>query len=235
MTDTPTSPRRRAWRRPRLRRRRSRGASAGRGAIWNLPNALTMGRIAAIPLVMWLLAQSDVALAGEGSARLAVFYATLVFTAASITDFLDGWLARKLGLMSAFGRFLDPLADKLLVLACLLELVALDRVPTWLAALLLSREVAITGLRAIASEEGVNLPSDRFGKWKTAMQMAGLIGLLLHFEVLTDFGFGAVSIRYHHVGLALLVASMAFSLLSAFGYLRSFVMSTTAPVGSPGG
>ena len=189
----------------------------------NLPNMLTMGRVAVIPIVMWLLAASDPALAGEWSARRATFWATSLFFLASVTDFLDGWLARRLNLQSAFGRFMDPLADKLLVMAVLIELVALDRAPTWLVTLLLSREIGITGLRAIATEEGIPLSSDRFGKWKTALQMTGLAGLMLHFTTVTDFGPFAAPIDYHRVGFALMLASMVFSLLSAGGYMATFL------------
>jgi CDP-diacylglycerol--glycerol-3-phosphate 3-phosphatidyltransferase len=209
--------------RQRKRKKPRRPDSPLRGEILNLPNVLTMGRVAVIPAVMWALEQSDPAQAGEWHARWAVFVATTLFALASITDFLDGWLARNLNLQSAFGRFLDPLADKLLVLACLVELVHLDRTPAWLAILLLSREVAITGLRAIAAEEGFEVASDRWGKWKTALQMVGLIGLMVHFEVDVDFGLLRGPVHFHRVGLTLLTLSMVFSVGSAIGYLSGFV------------
>ena len=204
-------------------KRTKRPRSALRQELLNLPNMLTMGRIVVIPLVMWLMDQSNELVVGEWQARYAAFFAALWFFAASVTDFLDGWLARKLNLQSAVGRFLDPLADKLLVMVCLIELVQLDRVPAWLVALLLSREIGITGLRAIATEEGIELASDRFGKWKTAMQMCGLAGLLLHFPFETDFLFYTTMINYHRVGLALLCGSMVFSVLSASGYMLTFI------------
>ncbi len=205
------------------RRRRKRPRSAFREEIFNLPNMLTMGRIVAVPLVMWLMHRSNDLVYGPWDARVAAFVAAGVFFGASVTDFLDGWLARRLGLQSVTGRFLDPLADKLLVMTCLIELVYLDRVPAWLVALLLSRELGITGLRAIATEEGITLASDRFGKWKTAMQLSGLGGLLLHFTYETDFLIHSATINYHRVGLALLTGSMVFSLISAFGYMLNFV------------
>ncbi|MSQ84549.1 MAG: hypothetical protein EXR77_16995, partial [Myxococcales bacterium] len=128
------------------RKKPTRPKSAFREEIFNLPNILTMGRVVAIPAVMWQMELSDACAAGgEWQARQAVFWATSLFALASITDFLDGWLARNLNMQSAFGKFLDPLADKLLVLACLVELVHLGRTPAWMAILLLSREVAITG------------------------------------------------------------------------------------------
>ncbi len=208
---------------PRKKKRARKQRSALRQEILNLPNSLTMGRVAVIPFVVTWMAQSDDLVAGAWSARHAAFWATSLFALASITDFLDGWLARNLDLQSAFGRFLDPLADKLLVMACLIELVTLDRCPAWLVMLLLSREVAITGLRAIAAEEGFELPSDRWGKWKTAVQMTGLIGLLIHFPVDANFLLFRGVVDFHRTGLVLLGVSMVFSVVSALGYLMSFV------------
>jgi len=213
--------------RTRRKKKKSKQArSALRQEVFNLPNSLTMGRVFVIPLVMWFMARSNDLEVGGWSAREAAFWATALFALASITDFLDGWLARILNLQSMVGRFLDPLADKLLVLACLVELVSLDRAPTWLVVLLLSREVAITGMRAIAAEEGFELPSDRWGKWKTAMQMLGLIGLLLHFPLHTDFLLFSGVVDYHRVGMVLLLISMVFSVVSAVGYMASFLRTT---------
>lgn len=203
--------------------RKPKSRSALGEELLNLPNVLTMVRVAVIPLVMVLLAGSDPAEVGEWAARRATFWATLLYFFASVTDFLDGWLARRLNLQSAFGRFLDPLADKLLVMAVLVELVALDRVPSWLVVLLLSREIGITGLRSIASEEGIALASDRYGKWKTALQMCGLAGLMIHFRVDTDLVVLRDAVDFHRVGFALMLASMVFSLLSAGGYMRTFL------------
>jgi CDP-diacylglycerol--glycerol-3-phosphate 3-phosphatidyltransferase len=207
----------------RRSKRRQRPRSALAEELLNIPNLLTLARVAVIPVVMLLLSRSDPAEVGGLAARHATFWATLLFFLASVTDFLDGWLARRLNLQSAFGRFMDPLADKLLVTAILIELLALGRVPSWLVALLLSRELGITGLRSIAQEEGISLASDRYGKWKTALQMTGLAGLMLHFVTPTDFGIFAAPIDYHRVGFALILLSMVFSLWSAAGYMVTFV------------
>lgn len=208
----------------RRRKKKAQGPrSAFRQEVLNLPNSLTMGRVVLIPFVMIAMARSDDLAFGAWHAREAAFWATLMFAIASVTDFLDGWLARNLNLQSMFGRFLDPLADKLLVMACLIELVALDRAPTWLVVLLLSREVGITGLRAIAAEEGFELPSDRWGKWKTAVQMTGLVGLLLHFPIDSEFILFRGVVDYHRVGLILLAISMVFSAVSALSYMLSFL------------
>lgn len=206
---------------PRQRRRKRRGVL--RQELFNLPNSLTMLRVAVIPVVLWLLHRSDLADSTPWQARQATFWATLLFFAASVTDFLDGWLARRMDLQSMFGKFMDPLADKLLVMAVLIELVALQRAPSWLVALLLSREIGITGLRAIATEEGIEVGTDQTAKWKTALQMCGLAGLMIHFPVQTDLGVIAGVVDYHRVGLALLLVSMVFSLASAGAYLMRFV------------
>src|SRR5690606_2997972 len=113
--------------------------------VLNIPNLMTMGRILVIPLVLWLLDQ--------GTPRSGV-YAALVYSAAAITDLLDGILARRMGIVSVLGKFLDPLADKLLVAATLIWMVPMGRIHAWAVILLISREITVTGLRSIASSEG---------------------------------------------------------------------------------
>ena len=97
---------------------------------------------------------------------------------AAITDVVDGWLARRMGLVTVIGKFLDPLADKLIVLAAMVMLVRLGRFPAWVAILLLSREFVVTGLRQIAASEGMVIAAGQEGKWKTALQLVGIIALL---------------------------------------------------------
>lgn len=142
--------------------------------ILNLPNLLTMARIAAVPILVVLLYLPGTAPAWAAFA---------VFTIASVTDFLDGWLARRMGLVTAFGRIWDPIADKLLVTAALFLLAAFDRVgPLGMIAALviLLREILISGLRAyLASEGAPGLAVSGLAKWKTAVQMAALALLIL--------------------------------------------------------
>ena len=145
----------------------------------NLPNLLTLGRIAAIPaLVVLLLSDS----------RQAGFWAAAVFSAASVTDWLDGWLARRWGVVTVLGKFLDPLADKLIVMAALIMLIPLGRVPAWAVFLILAREMVVTGLRSIASSEGIVIAASDLGKYKTIFQMVAIIGLLLHYDYYWFFG-----------------------------------------------
>jgi CDP-diacylglycerol--glycerol-3-phosphate 3-phosphatidyltransferase len=127
----------------------------------NIPNLLTFGRILVIPIVLLLL--------DRGTPEDCLL-AALVYSAAALTDLIDGWLARKLNIVSMLGKFLDPLADKLLVMAVLVYMVPMGRMPEWAVVLLLAREISVTGLRGIASSEGVVIAAGDDGKTKTALQ-----------------------------------------------------------------
>jgi CDP-diacylglycerol---glycerol-3-phosphate 3-phosphatidyltransferase len=191
-----------------------RGASTLRKDAWNLPNLLTMGRILVIPLVLWLM--------DRGTPEHCV-YAALVYAGAAITDLLDGILARRLGIVSVLGKFLDPLADKLLVMATLIWLVPMARIPAWAVVLLLSRELGITGLRSIASSEGIVIAAGDGGKSKTALQMVGILCLIIGYPYelsVPPISFGVVDLTV--VGRALVYISLIFSLGSAVGYIRGF-------------
>lgn len=189
-------------------------ASTIKQDIWNLPNLLTIARIVAIPFVVVLL---------ERQTPASCFYASLLFGLASATDFFDGYLARKMGLVSLTGKFLDPLADKLMVMAALVQLTAMGWIGAWLPVLLLARELSVQGLRQIASGEGMIIAAGQGGKWKTAFQLIGLIGLLAHYTYPIDFGFVVSDINFHRVGWWFLVASLALSLYSAGEYFWSFL------------
>ncbi len=180
----------------------------------NLPNLLTFARILMIPAVLVLLSR--------GTPR-DCFWAAIVYSAAAITDALDGWLARRQGLVSVLGKFLDPLADKLIVAAVLVWLVSMGRIPAWAVALLISREISITALRSIASSEGLVIAAGEGGKAKTALQMIGIICLILGFPYRVHglfYDFGVVDLV--HVGRLLVYASLVFSLTSAASYIGLF-------------
>lgn len=196
---------------PEERRRRRR--SLKEDAL-NLPNLLTFGRVLIIPLVLVLL--------DRGTPRDCV-WAALVYSGAAITDLLDGYLARKLNVVSLLGKFLDPLADKLLVMASLVYMVPMGRIQEWAVALLLARELSITGLRALASSEGVVIAAGDDGKVKTALQMVGILCLILGYPYHLTLGpldLGEVDLVY--VGRALIYVSLVFSILSAVSYFRLF-------------
>jgi CDP-diacylglycerol--glycerol-3-phosphate 3-phosphatidyltransferase len=185
---------------------------AFREDVWNLPNALTMLRVALIPVVLWYIA--------SGTPRDA-FIAAWLYGASAVTDLLDGYLARKWNLISVFGKFMDPLADKLLVMATLIYLTRMGRIEPWIVAVLLGREISITALRSIASSEGVVIAAGESGKWKTALQMVGILCLVLHFphRVLPLW---PDPVDLNNVGQWLVVLSMVFSVTSAVEYVRLF-------------
>lgn len=136
----------------------------------NLPNSLTFARILMVPILVVVLMTRVTRYEVIGIA---------VFWIASITDLLDGYLARKWRQVTTLGKLLDPLADKLLVSGALISLVELDLAPAWMVFIILAREMAITGLRAIASEEGITIAAERLGKWKLGAQIASISCLIL--------------------------------------------------------
>jgi CDP-diacylglycerol--glycerol-3-phosphate 3-phosphatidyltransferase len=186
----------------------------------NLPNTLTFGRILAIPFLVWLL---------DSPTPRRGFWACIVFTAAAITDMLDGYLARKLGVVSVLGKFLDPLADKLIVMAALVWLVPMGRIPAWTVVLLLAREISVTGLRSVAASEGVVISAGQEGKMKTALQMIGIVALVLGYPYhLSYLGLDLGLVSMVHVGQALIYLSLLFSFASAAQYVRLFAAAVEA-------
>jgi CDP-diacylglycerol--glycerol-3-phosphate 3-phosphatidyltransferase len=180
----------------------------------NLPNMLTMGRIVVIPLVLVLL--------DRGSPR-DCFWAAILFAGAAITDFLDGYLARRRGLESVLGKFLDPLADKLIVMASLVWMVPMGRIAAWVVVLLLARDLSITGLRSIAASEGLVIAAGDSGKAKTALQMVGILMLLFGYPYRFDFGlFDLGVVDLVHIGRWLIYVSLVYSVVSAVQYMGVF-------------
>jgi CDP-diacylglycerol---glycerol-3-phosphate 3-phosphatidyltransferase len=186
---------------------------------FNLPNILTMLRIVMIPVVMLMLQ--------EGTPMMN-FWAGWVYTAATITDALDGYLARKRGLVSVVGKFLDPLADKLLVMATLVLMVGMGRVPAWIVVVILARELSISMLRMIASSEGVVIAAGEGGKAKTALQMVAVLFLMLHHRYMVDFWFLERWVDFNVAGLWLLYLSVFFAITSAGEYVKLFVAAVYA-------
>jgi CDP-diacylglycerol--glycerol-3-phosphate 3-phosphatidyltransferase len=134
-----------------------------------VPNGLTVFRILLVPVLVAAL------LSGLHSGDL---LATIVFVVASLTDALDGWIARRNKSVSTFGKLMDPLADKLLVTAALVSLVSLDRLAAWVAMVIIAREFAVTGLRQLAMEHGEVIPASTWGKLKTVAQIAMVLALI---------------------------------------------------------
>jgi len=182
-----------------------------RQEITDLPNIITLIRIGFIPPVLLAIDNT--------SPRLSAL-ACILFLIAAVSDALDGYLARRLGMVTVVGTFLDPLADKLIVLSTLVILAAEGRAPAWLVVALMSRELAVTGLRAIASQQGLVIAAGRGGKIKTALQLVGIAFLLIHFRypiLLFDY-----VLDFHVVGTYLLYCSLVMSVISAFEYFWFF-------------
>ena len=136
----------------------------------NLPNALTGLRILAIPVLVVALVDET----PNGDT-----FAAIVFALAAFTDGLDGYIARRREQVTTFGKLMDPLADKLLIVAALISLVSLDRIAAWVAMVIIARELAVTGLRAVAVERGVVIAASPLGKLKTLLQVAAIFALIL--------------------------------------------------------
>ena len=138
----------------------------------NLPNKLTILRILLIPFFVFFMLTSFV----PGSNWIAC----IIFCVASLTDLLDGKIARKYNLVTNFGKFMDPLADKILVSSAFICLVALHRIPTWIVIIIIAREFIISGFRLVASDNGIVIAASYWGKFKTTFQMFAIILLILN-------------------------------------------------------
>jgi len=181
----------------------------------NLPNLLALARVAAVPLIVIIMLSDS---------REAGLWAAAIFGAAAVTDFIDGWLARKWGVVTVLGKFLDPLADKLIVMAALIMLIPFGRIPAWAVFLVLAREIIVTGLRSIASSEGIVIDASDLGKYKTIYQMVAIPGLLLHYDYYWFFGVRAelLHVNMHNFGMFFFVIALALTLWSGFDYLYKF-------------
>jgi CDP-diacylglycerol--glycerol-3-phosphate 3-phosphatidyltransferase len=200
----------------------------------NLPNTLTVIRILMVPALVVVLMTR---------APYHAIIGSVVFWVACITDFYDGYFARKLRQVTVLGKLLDPLADKLLISGALLSLVELNLTPAWMAFIIIAREIAVTGLRGLASEEGITIPADWLGKWKLGTQIAAISCLLFgpildgwiyaltklqifqHWRV-GEFFKGQLSPEhwgfFAGLGLLLMWVAMILAIWSAVAYLRAF-------------
>ena len=194
--------------------RRNRPPSVLLQEFWNLPNMLTVGRIFLIAPFVWMLYDGD------------PWYSVLaasVFTIAAVTDVVDGFLARRWNMITVTGKLLDPMADKLIVAAALIMMVRLGRVPAWIVIILLSREFIVNGLRQVAASEGLVIAAGQEGKWKTALQLAGIIALCIHYTHPVYLLVGTWDVNFNVVGKVLIYLSTAFSAWSAGAYFQAFL------------
>ncbi|GGA62482.1 CDP-diacylglycerol--glycerol-3-phosphate 3-phosphatidyltransferase [Ornithinibacillus halotolerans] len=179
----------------------------------NIPNRITLSRIFLIPIFIVIMSipfnwgEWDI---GNTTLPITHFVAALIFIIASATDWIDGHYARKHNLVTNLGKFLDPLADKLLVSSALILLVEIELAPAWIVIVIISREFAVTGLRLVAAGEGIVLAAGKMGKLKTATQMIAIASLLLH-----NFPFSFISFPF---GTIMLYLALFFTVLSGYDY-----------------
>ncbi len=171
----------------------------------NLANKITLLRIGAIIPILLLLAFPN---------HFTCWLAFLLFAAASMSDFVDGYIARREGQVTNFGKFLDPLADKLLICSVLIMMVGLGWVPAWVTIIIVVRELAVTGLRAVAADNGVVIAADKFGKWKTVLQLLALAPLIIHYS------FWGISPE--PIGLLILYLALILTVFSGGNYFYRF-------------
>jgi CDP-diacylglycerol--glycerol-3-phosphate 3-phosphatidyltransferase len=172
-----------------------------------------MGRVLLIPGVLYFL---------DNYSPLRSFIAGLLYLISAAGDALDGYLARSRGQVSVLGKFLDPLADKLVVTAVLVFMVALGRVPAWIVVVMIARDLAVNGLRSVASAEGLVIAASEGGKIKTALQLVAIMMLIVHFRY-PILGLSVPPIDYHRAGIIVLGVSLIMSVISGLDYVRKFV------------
>jgi len=169
------------------------------------PNTLTLFRIIAVPVIVILLLFPN---------RLCSLLAGLLFSAAAITDYFDGYLARRRGLVSNLGKVMDPVADKLLVSSAFIMMTALGWVPAWIVCIIIGRELAVTGLRNIIAGQGEDVSASNLGKYKTGFQIAAIIPLLIHYPFL--------GLDVQVIGTPFLWGALAFTIWSGADYFIKF-------------
>ncbi len=169
------------------------------------PNSLTLFRIAAVPVIVILLIFPN---------RYFTVLAALIFSAAAITDYLDGYLARRKGLVSTLGKVMDPVADKLLVSSAFIMMTSHGWIPAWMVCIIIGRELAVTGLRNIIAEKGEDVSASWLGKYKTGFQIAAIIPLMFHYPY---FG-----INLHGIGYFFLLGALVFTIWSGADYFIRF-------------
>jgi CDP-diacylglycerol--glycerol-3-phosphate 3-phosphatidyltransferase len=146
----------------------------------------------------------------------------LVFVLAAMTDFLDGYFARRLNMITSLGKFLDPLADKILVGVALIMLIPLERVQPFVVALIIGRELLVTGLRVYAINEKMSIETSMLAKYKTTFQIVAVTGLLLHYTYDLGIGMVAFPVNFQATGTAMLYIALAITLWTGIDYFYGF-------------
>ncbi len=186
----------------------------------NLPNSITLTRILSIPLLIWILSTNRFqGLSGEQE-----LLASALFIGASITDGIDGYLARKRGQITTMGMLLDPLADKLLIAAAFVALVQFNPslVPAWIAVVIIGREFLVSGLRSIAASEGFTIEASELGKFKMLVQIVSVVAVILDHRWKEWPILGGYFLPIHAIALAAIWFMVVLSLVSAGDYFAAF-------------
>lgn len=171
----------------------------------SIPNLLTGIRLICIPIVFVCL---------NFPGKLGSLFAAIFIGFAFITDMLDGFFARKYGSVTVLGKFLDPLADKILVSVAMIMLIPMGRIPAWMVVIIILREIAVTGLRSIASEKGIVIQAGKLGKYKTIFQGIALVMLCIHYKY---FG-----IDFHKLGIVFIWIALFLTVWSGLDYFKKF-------------
>jgi CDP-diacylglycerol---glycerol-3-phosphate 3-phosphatidyltransferase len=172
---------------------------------FNLPNTITLMRIGVVPFLFILLSSP-----GEFWS----FVLAVLFVLASVTDMLDGYIARKYQLVTTMGKFLDPIADKLIVNTAMILMIPIGRIPAWIVAVTIIRDLIVDGIRSIASSEGIFMQASSLGKQKTVAQIMAVTALMVHYPL---FGVDA-----HLVGMIILYIAFALTIYSGTDYFVRF-------------
>ena len=181
-------------------------ASKDENEVFNLPNTITLLRLAVIPVLFLLLLNPG---------RILSMVIAVLFIIAAITDLIDGYVARKYNIVTTMGKFLDPVADKLVVTTAMIMMIPIGRIPAWIVAVIIMRDLLVDGLRSIASAEGLVIDASRLGKQKTLCQIVAVSALLIHYD--TVFGLDA-----HAVGIVVLYLALALTMWSGSDYFIKF-------------
>jgi len=180
--------------------------SRDRNEIFNLPNSITLLRLAVIPVLFLLLLNPG---------RVLSMVIAVLFIMASITDLIDGYVARKYNIVTTMGKFLDPVADKLVVTTAMIMMIPIGRIPAWIVAVIIMRDLVVDGLRSIASADGLVIDASRLGKQKTLCQIIAVSALLIHYDTV-------FSLNAHAVGTIVLYLALILTVWSGVDYFMKF-------------
>jgi CDP-diacylglycerol--glycerol-3-phosphate 3-phosphatidyltransferase len=173
--------------------------------VFNLPNTISMLRIGVIPILFYLLLSPG---------KVMSLVIAVLFIAAALTDLLDGYIARKYRIITTMGKFLDPIADKLIVNTAMILMIPIHRIPAWIVAVIIIRDFAVDGLRHIASSNGIIIQASQLGKRKTLCQIFAVSALMIHYPFI-----GADA---HSVGMVILYIALVLTVLSGAEYFSKF-------------